>query len=78
MKWGWVWTDHGRPLPFADVFAQHLAGVQDRLGSLDAQISQQRRAKLRRLSAAKDERSVLHVRRSDATAVYLDAERPEQ
>lgn len=73
MKWGWVWTDHGRPLPVDDVFARHLAGVKQRLGGMEARIGQRRR-RLER----DGERPILHVRDATATRIYRNAEVPEE
>lgn len=73
MKWGWVWTDHGRPLPVDEVFARHLASVKQRLGGTEARIGQRQR-RLR----TEDERPILHVKEANATRIYLNAELPEK
>lgn len=73
MKWGWVWTDHGRPLPVDEVFARHLANVKRRLGGMEARVGQRKR---RRQQAG--EEPILHVRQASATRIYRRAELPEK
>lgn len=67
MRWGVVWTDHGRALPLDQVFAAHLGQVKQRLGLLASHAHQRQTRR-----NAETESIELQTRSATGTHVYTN------